>query len=221
MDTATNTIQVTENGRVTAKVSESPEVLKEAELMYSGMTGVLSSSLTLENVEMEDVSAGVCGYTFSLPVDSEGVSLAWTMAEDTLQAVTAVLEVLADPVKFRQEKTDGVNEMLNNLVPYFRCSDDDIVKIYYYLWSLHLIYYTGRCTDMASRSNVVLHCQGPGRECEDCQQLRLLSITSLAYIDLMPSSRYLLGPGSLLSTTITLLMATSYPGPTLCLTGTP
>ena len=91
MDTATNTIQVTENGRVTAKVSETPEVLKEAELMYSGMTGVLSSSLTLENVEMEDVSDGVCGYTFSLPVDSEGVSLAWTMAEDTLQAVTAVL----------------------------------------------------------------------------------------------------------------------------------
>ena len=33
--------------------------------------------------------------------------------------------------------------MLNNLVPYFRCSDEDIVKVYYFLWSLQLMYYKG------------------------------------------------------------------------------
>ena len=36
-----------------------------------------------------------------------------------------------------------MNDMLNNLVPYFRCSDDDIVKVYYFLWSLQLMYYKG------------------------------------------------------------------------------
>ena len=35
-----------------------------------------------------------------------------------------------------------LNDQLNNLVPYFRCSDDDVVKVYYYLWSLQLLYYT-------------------------------------------------------------------------------
>ena len=36
-------------------------------------------------------------------------------------------------------KTDTMNDLLNKVVPYFRCSDDEIVKIYYFLWSL---YYT-------------------------------------------------------------------------------
>ena len=36
-----------------------------------------------------------------------------------------------------------MNDMLNNLVPYFRCSDEDIVKVYYFLWSLQLMYYKG------------------------------------------------------------------------------
>ena len=35
-----------------------------------------------------------------------------------------------------------MNNLLNNEVPYFRCSDDDIVKVYYYLWALDLMYYT-------------------------------------------------------------------------------
>ena len=27
-------------------------------------------------------------------------------------------------------------------MPYFRCSDNDVVKIYYYLWSIYLMYFT-------------------------------------------------------------------------------
>ena len=38
-------------------------------------------------------------------------------------------EVLAAPSQFLQEKTDKMNDQLNNLVPYFRCSDEDIVKV--------------------------------------------------------------------------------------------
>ena len=39
-------------------------------------------------------------------------------------------------------KTDEMNRLLNNVVPYFRCSDNDVVKIYYFLWSLYLMYFT-------------------------------------------------------------------------------
>lgn len=119
-DEATNSIQVTENGRVTAKVSEKPVIEKEAELMYSGMTGVLSSDQRMEDVQIEDVTPGVCGYTFTLPLDNDGITLSWNMADDRQEAVEAVTEVLADPIRFRQEKTDQINDMLNNLVPYFR-----------------------------------------------------------------------------------------------------
>ena len=55
--------------------------------------------------------------------------------------MTAVQEVLAEPSKFQAEKTERMNSELNSLVPYFRCSDQDIVKVYYFLWSLHLMYY--------------------------------------------------------------------------------
>ena len=51
-------------------------------LMYDGMTGVLSSDKPLEEVTIHDLSPGLCGYTFSLPLDSQGLSLAWTMNDD-------------------------------------------------------------------------------------------------------------------------------------------
>ena len=82
VDVATNTVQVTEGGRVMAKVSEDPFIEKEARLMYDGMTGVLSSSLPLEEVQVTEIKPGVCGYTFSLPLNNDGLTLAWTMNDD-------------------------------------------------------------------------------------------------------------------------------------------
>jgi hypothetical protein len=64
------------------------------------------------------------------------------MNYDWEQAFIAVEDVLENPTQKLKDKTDKMNDLLNNIVPYFRCSDEDIVKIYYYLWSLHLMYYT-------------------------------------------------------------------------------
>ena len=137
-----NSILVLEGGRVIAKVSNNPVVEKEAALMYDGMTGVLSASRPLENVTFYEVGPGVCGYTFTLPLDTTGTSLSWTMADDKISAINAVQDVLAGPEEHMEVKTHTMNDLLNNVVPYFRCSDDEIVKIYYFLWSLHLMYYT-------------------------------------------------------------------------------
>ena len=38
-------------------------------------------------------------------------------------------------------KTREVNRQLNEEIPWFRCSDEKFVDIYYYLWSLYLMYY--------------------------------------------------------------------------------
>ena len=141
-DPELNSILVLEGGRVTTKVSNDPIVEKEGALVYDGMTGVLSSSRPLENVTLYEVRPGVCGYSFTIQLDSKGTTLSWTMHDDQNSALEAVQEVLADPSGYMEAKTRTMNNLLNNVVPYFRCSDDDIVKIYYYLWSLHLMYYT-------------------------------------------------------------------------------
>ena len=41
----------------------------------------------------------------------------------------------------RDAKTKKMNDLLNFQIPYFRCSDKIIEKIYYYLWSIYLMYY--------------------------------------------------------------------------------
>jgi hypothetical protein len=38
-------------------------------------------------------------------------------------------------------KTKEMNRQLNEEVPYFRCSDNKFTEIYYYLWSIYLMYY--------------------------------------------------------------------------------
>ena len=64
------------------------------------------------------------------------------MNDDWSTALDAVQDTLNDPANHLMTKTNRMNDMLNNLIPYFRCSDQDIVKVYYYLWSLYLMYYT-------------------------------------------------------------------------------
>eukprot|EP00966_Prymnesium_polylepis_P071268 1655526-Prymnesium_polylepis.1 len=64
------------------------------------------------------------------------------MDDDHSKAVAAVQEVLADPATHLAAKTSKMNGLLNDVVPYFRCSDEDIVKVYYFLWSVYLMYFT-------------------------------------------------------------------------------
>jgi len=48
-----------------------------------------------------------------------------------------------------------MNGLLNNEIPYFRCSDDDIVKVYYFLQALNLMY----VTDIGVGNEIDLHTQ--------------------------------------------------------------
>jgi hypothetical protein len=67
------------------------------------------------------------------------------MNDDHDKAVAAVKEVLASPggaAAHLAAKTSKMNSLLNTVVPYFRCSDDGIVKLYYFLWSIYLMYFT-------------------------------------------------------------------------------
>merc|ERR1719401_513503 len=134
-----NAVRVVEGGRVLAKVSETPEVIKEADLMYAGMSTVLSSSRAIEDYAETQVDAGECRYTFRLPVDSSGTTLSWTMNDDYDTALDAIKDVLSSPSSYMVAKTEEINHLLNYNVPYFRCADEDIVRVYYYLWAIYLM----------------------------------------------------------------------------------
>ena len=85
-DVPTNSIVVVEGGLVMAKVSEKPFIEKEARLMYDGMSNVLSSNQIFENVTLYEIEAGICGYTFTVPlIPEEPTTLSWTMNDDWLK----------------------------------------------------------------------------------------------------------------------------------------
>ena len=64
------------------------------------------------------------------------------MHDDMSTALSSVQEVVRNATPHLAAKTAKMNHVLNYLIPYFRCSDPDIVKIYYYLWALYLMYFT-------------------------------------------------------------------------------
>ena len=160
LDVETNSIQVHEAGTVWARVSSEPLLYKVGRLVYDNMWGVLSASRPLHNVSLFEVSEGVCGYTYTLELDSEPTTLAWTMRDSLPEATSAVEDLLEDPTSQMATKTQKLNDQLNNIVPYFRCSDRDVVKVYYYLWSLHLLYYTQVINQGTTLHYKTLH---PGR----------------------------------------------------------
>ena len=55
-------------------------------------------------------------------------------------AITNISSVLNNPETAKNSKTEYMNDILNDEIPYFRCSDQDIVDVYYYLWALQMMY---------------------------------------------------------------------------------
>ena len=71
------------NPAYTYKFQLKATIEKEARLMYDGMSNVLSSSHLLEDVSLYEIEPGVCGYTFTVPLNpEEPTTLSWTMNDD-------------------------------------------------------------------------------------------------------------------------------------------
>lgn len=144
-DSSTNSVHVVEGG--TAWVQpDNPETTdpKVGVMMYDGMSTVISSSRSITDYEkhpITDETDGQWGYSFKVPCDSQGTSLVWMMDDDYSNAVTWKDEVLADPEAAMDAKTEYMNDILNYQIPYFRCSDQQMVDIYYFLWSIYFMYY--------------------------------------------------------------------------------
>jgi len=138
-DEANNAVHVTEGGTVTTHPVEGETCT--GRLIYDGMSTVLSSSARLSAYSADTDNEGRRRYSFEVPCDERGVAITWAMDDEYAKALRMSRSVLADYRGALSSKTKAMNDLLNYQIPYFRCSDEDLVEVYYYLWAIYLMYY--------------------------------------------------------------------------------
>ena len=136
-----NTILISESGTVRSRPDpDGPE--RTGPIVYQGMTTALSCSKDFsKSVKLDKGGKGERKYLFEIPCDSKGVTVSWAMNDDPRKALRAAREIIDEDRKMLALKTAATNRRLNKDIPRFRCSDPKFEEIYYYLWSLYLMYY--------------------------------------------------------------------------------
>ncbi|NND99202.1 MAG: hypothetical protein HKN47_17935 [Pirellulaceae bacterium] len=140
-DRENNAIVITEGGTVKSQPdpNSNPRI---GPCVYTGMTTSLSASRDIaQSVATERDERGVQHYTFSVPCDGDGTTVSWAMHDDPQVAVNSATEITENQESWLAAKTAEINRQLNDEIPWFRCPDKRFVDIYYYLWSLYLMYY--------------------------------------------------------------------------------
>ena len=140
-DSSTNSILIREGGTVRSLPDpDRPERIGPC--VYQGMTTALSSSKDFsKTLKLDQDDRGVWKYSFEIPCDSQGATLSWSMHDDENTAKNTGRETSLLAPALLKEKTVEMNNILGQEIPQFRCSDSKFEDIYYYLWSLHMMYY--------------------------------------------------------------------------------
>lgn len=136
-----NVIHIVEGGTTKCQ-PETDRSERVAPIMYQGMSTVISASQSFAaNHSFTEGEHGERLYEFEVRCDSSPVTLSWAMHDDYDQALKNAMGVLRNPRQAMHAKTREMNRQLNEEIPWFRCSDRKFEDIYYYLWSLYLMYY--------------------------------------------------------------------------------
>ena len=140
-DSTNNAFVVSEGGTVKSRPDPNGGE-RIGPCVYNGMTTVLSASRNIaESATVRQDPKGVQHYVFSVPCDHDGVVVSWAMHDDPRIAIQSTQDILRHHKKRLAAKTAEMNRRLNEEIPWFRCPDQKFVDIYYYLWSLYLMYY--------------------------------------------------------------------------------
>ena len=136
-----NAILISEGGTVLSRPDpDGPERIGPN--VYQGMTTALSCSKDFsKSVQLSRGKKGESEYLFEIPCDSKGVTISWAMNDDPGKALREARRIIAQDRNMLAAKTTEMNRLLNEEIPQFRCSDPKFEEIYYYLWSLYLMYY--------------------------------------------------------------------------------
>ncbi len=138
-----NAIHVTEAGTILTK-PEWGRPAMEGRLMYDGLCVVISASQGFgDSHTIRREEDGRQTYSFTVGcAPGRPVVLALAMGDEYDSVSARVRRLLSDPQAALTAKMQYVNDLLNRQIPYFRCSDADAVRTYYYLWSLYFLYFT-------------------------------------------------------------------------------
>ena len=136
-----NVLLITEGGTVRSRPD--PDVPERiGPCVYQGMTTVLSCSKNFsKTLELSKGERGEEKYLFEIPCDTKGITVSWAMNDEAGRAIGDAIEILSKDRPMLNAKTKEMNRQLNEDIPRFRCSDPKFEEIYYYLWSLYLMYY--------------------------------------------------------------------------------
>jgi hypothetical protein len=136
-----NAILITEGGRVKSKPDPNgPERI--GPIVYQGMTTALCCSRNFaKSLKFTKGKRGEQNYFFEVPCDARGTIVSWAMNDAPEDALNAAREIITKDREMLTAKTAETNRQLNDDIPRFRCSDPKFEEIYYYLWSLYLMYY--------------------------------------------------------------------------------
>ncbi len=140
-DTPTNSLMIREGGTVRSLPDPNrPERIGPC--VYQGMTTALSCSKDFsKSLKLEKDNRGVYQYSFEIPCNSDGVTVSWSMHDDQKKAKNKAREAILHAPKKRSDKTAEMNNILSQQIPQFRCDIQKFEDIYYYLWSLYMMYY--------------------------------------------------------------------------------
>ena len=138
---ASNAIHIIEGGTTRCR-PETDRSERVGPIMYQGMNTVLTASQEFAaSHRFKRGSHGEWQYEFEVSCDADGVVLVWSMHDEYRTALRNAQVVLQTPQETQLTKTREMNRQLNEDIPSFRCSDRKFEDIYYYLWSLYLMYY--------------------------------------------------------------------------------
>ncbi len=136
-----NAIHIVEGGTTKCR-PETDRSEQAGPIMYQGMSTVLTASRSFATShQFTTGTRGEIQYEFDVPCDITGVAIAWAMHDAPSHALSAARAVVREPRLAVAARTSEMNRQLNEEIPWFRCSDQKIEDIYYYLWSLYLMYY--------------------------------------------------------------------------------
>ena len=140
-DSLTNALLIREGGKVRSLPDpDRPERIGPC--VYQGMTTALSSSQNFsKTIKLVKDDRGVWKYSFEVPCNPNGVSISWSMHDEPNKAKNDSMNSVKRASELRAEKTAEMNAILSQQIPQFRCSDPKFEEIYYFLWSLYMMYY--------------------------------------------------------------------------------
>ena len=136
-----NTIIILEGGMVRSKPDPDGPV-RTGPCVYQGMTTALSASKDFSETFTTEIGQnGEQKYKFEIPCDDDGVTVSWAMDDDREKALVKSGGIISQSKISLASKTQEMNLLLSNEIPQFRCSDPKFEEIYYFLWSIYLMYY--------------------------------------------------------------------------------